>query len=70
LNLWFSDIEKQVRALKALTVRLFGIRGGGGVRLCGVSEVDGRSIEVEDDMREISFYELKSGDAILIRHYV
>ncbi|KAJ3046672.1 hypothetical protein HK097_000641 [Rhizophlyctis rosea] len=53
-----------VRVLRATVGRLFGIRGA--VRVRAVSGADGREVELEDEMREVGFYGVESGDRIVV----
>ncbi|KAJ3086711.1 hypothetical protein HK102_012653 [Quaeritorhiza haematococci] len=54
-----------VRALKVVVGRLFGITGGGMVlkALCGE---DKRSVVLDDELRDVAYYGLQSGDEVVV----
>ncbi|KAJ3034206.1 hypothetical protein HDV00_005377 [Rhizophlyctis rosea] len=57
-----------VRMLRATVGRVFGVRGG-GVRVVVLQKGDGgeeRRVEMEDEMREVGFYGIESGDLVLV----
>jgi hypothetical protein len=53
-----------VRTLKSMCFKLFGIHAR-EQKLCLIA-LDGSELDVDDDMKEIKFYEVESGCKIIV----